>query len=81
MAFLESPFEKVYQRGDSIALAVLGRNISFPSNSGYVHSSNMGRIKQKGAFEDAQNAQNQIILLMYKVSSRAQLFKTNDVVS
>ena len=79
MAFLESPFEKVYQRGDSIALAVLGRNISFPSNSGYVHSSNMGHIKQKGAF--AQNAQNQIILLMYKVSSRAQLFKTNDVVS
>lgn len=35
MAFLESPFEKVYQRGDSIALAVMGRNISFPSNTGY----------------------------------------------
>lgn len=35
MAFLESPFEKVYQRGDSIALAVMGRNIQFPSNAGY----------------------------------------------
>ncbi|XP_050418058.2 serine/threonine-protein kinase 16 [Patella vulgata] len=35
MAFLESPFEKVYQRGDSIALAVLGRNLKFKENSGF----------------------------------------------
>ncbi|KAL5006480.1 hypothetical protein ScPMuIL_015286 [Solemya velum] len=35
MAYLESPFEKIYQRGDSIALAVLGCNIKFPDFSGY----------------------------------------------
>ena len=34
MAFLESPFEKIYQRGDSIALGVLGRKMDFPSQSG-----------------------------------------------
>ena len=33
MAFLESPFEKVNQRGDSIALAVKSSNIQFPSNA------------------------------------------------
>ncbi|WAQ94721.1 STK16-like protein [Mya arenaria] len=33
MAFGESPFEKAYQRGDSIALAVLSQNITFPQNS------------------------------------------------
>lgn len=32
MAFLESPFEKAYQRGDSIALAVMSQNITFPQN-------------------------------------------------
>ncbi|KAH3795866.1 serine/threonine-protein kinase 16-like [Dreissena polymorpha] len=33
MAFGESPFEKVYQRGDSIALAVMSQNVSFPTHS------------------------------------------------
>ncbi|PIK63045.1 putative serine/threonine-protein kinase 16 isoform X2 [Apostichopus japonicus] len=35
MAFLQSPFEPVYQRGDSLHLAVLGRNYKFPENSRY----------------------------------------------
>lgn len=35
MAFLESPFEKAYQRGDSIALAVMSDNIRIPENHGY----------------------------------------------
>ncbi|XP_036355973.1 serine/threonine-protein kinase 16 [Octopus sinensis] len=35
LAFLESPFEQDYQRGNSIALAVLGGNIKFPENSHY----------------------------------------------
>lgn len=35
LAFLESPFEQDYQRGNSIALAVLGGNVKFPENSGY----------------------------------------------
>ncbi|XP_048237232.1 serine/threonine-protein kinase 16-like isoform X39 [Haliotis rufescens] len=38
MAFLESPFEKAYQRGDSIALASLGRNVKFPENSSFSKS-------------------------------------------
>ena len=41
----------------------------------------MSRVKQKRAFEHAQKAQIQIFLRMCKFSSRAQLFKTNDVVS
>ncbi|XP_022080017.1 serine/threonine-protein kinase 16-like isoform X2 [Acanthaster planci] len=35
MAFQQSPFEPVYQRGDSLHLAVLGRNFKFPGNSRY----------------------------------------------
>ncbi|XP_069111338.1 serine/threonine-protein kinase 16-like [Argopecten irradians] len=35
LAFLESPFDRAYQRGDSIALAVLSGNVKFPENSGY----------------------------------------------
>lgn len=38
MAFLESPFEKAYQRGDSIALAVMSQNITFPQNSRFSSS-------------------------------------------
>ena len=41
----------------------------------------MGRVKRKSAFEHAQNVQIHIILCMGKISSRAQLFKTNDVIS
>ncbi|ESP04238.1 hypothetical protein LOTGIDRAFT_223991 [Lottia gigantea] len=37
MAYLESPFESVYQRGDSIALAVMGRNLKF-KDIGYSHN-------------------------------------------
>ncbi|XP_071491493.1 serine/threonine-protein kinase 16-like [Diadema antillarum] len=35
MAFLQSPFEPIYARGDSLHLAVLGRNFKFPENSRY----------------------------------------------
>lgn len=35
MAFLESPFEQAYQRGDSIALAVMSDHIRIPQNTGY----------------------------------------------
>lgn len=35
MAFLEAPFEQAYQRGDSIALAVMSDNIRIPQNTGY----------------------------------------------
>ncbi|KAL3832415.1 hypothetical protein ACJMK2_024060 [Sinanodonta woodiana] len=38
MAFQESPFEQVYQRGDSIPLAVTGGNVRFPENSGFSDS-------------------------------------------
>ena len=41
----------------------------------------LGCVKQKSVFEHVQNAQIQIILDKSKVSSRAHLFKTNDVVS
>ena len=34
MAYKESPFEKVYQRGDSIALAVMSDTVRFPTNTG-----------------------------------------------
>ncbi|CAG5134768.1 unnamed protein product [Candidula unifasciata] len=35
LAFLESPFESPYQRGDSLALATMAAKITFPENSGY----------------------------------------------
>ncbi|XP_033640038.1 serine/threonine-protein kinase 16-like [Asterias rubens] len=38
MAFLQSPFEPVYQRGDSLHLAVLGRNFKFPDTTRYSSS-------------------------------------------
>ncbi|KAL4222069.1 Serine/threonine-protein kinase 16 [Mactra antiquata] len=38
MAFLESPFERAYQRGDSIALAVMSQNIKIPTNHSYTSS-------------------------------------------
>ncbi|XP_053374565.1 serine/threonine-protein kinase 16-like isoform X2 [Mercenaria mercenaria] len=38
MAFLESPFEQAYQRGDSIALAVMSDHIRIPQNTGYSSS-------------------------------------------
>ncbi len=33
ICFHESPFDKVYQRGDSIALAVIGGNTKIPAGS------------------------------------------------
>ena len=33
MCFFKSPFDAVYERGDSVALAVLSGNINFPENS------------------------------------------------
>ncbi|KAI0214890.1 Serine/threonine-protein kinase 16 [Lamellibrachia satsuma] len=35
MCFHESPFDRAHQRGDSIALAVLGENIQIPDSSPY----------------------------------------------
>ncbi|XP_059477584.1 serine/threonine-protein kinase 16 [Neocloeon triangulifer] len=35
MAFYKSPFDPVYERGDSVALAVLSGNIEIPENSTY----------------------------------------------
>ncbi|XP_074659349.1 serine/threonine-protein kinase 16-like [Tubulanus polymorphus] len=35
LAFLESPFEQVYQRGDSLALAAIGGNIKYPNSHIY----------------------------------------------
>ncbi|BFY97481.1 hypothetical protein BsWGS_00521 [Bradybaena similaris] len=35
LAFLESPFESPYQRGDSLALATMAGKIVFPENTGY----------------------------------------------
>nr|KAG5709366.1 hypothetical protein BaRGS_029215 [Batillaria attramentaria] len=35
LAFLEAPFEKVYQTGGSIALAAMAGKINFPANSRY----------------------------------------------
>lgn len=35
MAFLESPFDKLYAQGGSIALATQSDNVKFPDNSGY----------------------------------------------
>ncbi|KAK3108566.1 hypothetical protein FSP39_010763 [Pinctada imbricata] len=35
MAFLESPFDKTYSQGGSIALATQSCNLNFPENSGY----------------------------------------------
>lgn len=34
LAYLEAPFEKVYQSGGSIALAALSGKIHFPATSG-----------------------------------------------
>lgn len=38
LMFFESPFDSVYERGDSVALAVQGGRISFPSNEIYSSS-------------------------------------------
>ena len=38
MCFYKSPFEAVYERGDSVALAVLGGNISFPDPASHQYS-------------------------------------------
>jgi serine/threonine kinase 16 len=35
MAFYKSPFDAVYERGDSVALAVLSGNIEVPETSPY----------------------------------------------
>nr|XP_022309953.1 serine/threonine-protein kinase 16-like [Crassostrea virginica] len=35
MAFLESPFDKIFAQGGSIALATQSDNVKFPDNSGY----------------------------------------------
>ncbi|XP_062574431.1 serine/threonine-protein kinase 16-like [Saccostrea cucullata] len=35
LTFLESPFDKIYAQGGSIALATQSENIKFPENSGY----------------------------------------------
>uniref|UniRef100_A0A2C9K6T6 non-specific serine/threonine protein kinase n=1 Tax=Biomphalaria glabrata TaxID=6526 RepID=A0A2C9K6T6_BIOGL len=42
LAYLESPFEAAYQRGDSLALATMAGKINFPENSSY--SSNIPEI-------------------------------------
>ena len=34
MAFLESPFDKIFAQGGSIALATQSDNVKFPDNSG-----------------------------------------------
>ncbi|XP_071454642.1 serine/threonine-protein kinase 16 [Hetaerina americana] len=35
MCFYKSPFDAVYERGDSVALAVISGNVTFPENSVY----------------------------------------------
>lgn len=35
MCYFKSPFDTVYERGDSVALAVMSANISFPENAPY----------------------------------------------
>lgn len=35
LCFFKSPFDPVYERGDSVALAVISANIDFPENSPY----------------------------------------------
>lgn len=35
MCYFKSPFDTVYERGDSVALAVISANISFPENAPY----------------------------------------------
>ena len=34
MMFYQSPYDPIYERGDSVALAVQSGKISFPANSG-----------------------------------------------
>jgi hypothetical protein len=33
MCYFKSPFDTVYERGDSVALAVISGNITFPENT------------------------------------------------
>lgn len=35
MCYFKSPFDAAYERGDSVALAVMSRNVDFPPNSIY----------------------------------------------
>ena len=35
LCYFKSPFDSVYERGDSVALAVISANITFPENSPY----------------------------------------------
>ena len=35
MCYFKSPFDTVYERGDSVALAVISANITFPENAPY----------------------------------------------
>lgn len=35
MCHFKSPFDTVYERGDSVALAVMSANITFPENAPY----------------------------------------------
>jgi serine/threonine kinase 16 len=35
MCYFKSPFDAVYERGDSVALAVISGNITFPESSPY----------------------------------------------
>lgn len=39
MMYKKSPFDLVYERGDSVALAVINGKINFPSNSNKVNIS------------------------------------------
>jgi serine/threonine kinase 16 len=35
MCYFKSPFDSVYERGDSVALAVISANITFPESAPY----------------------------------------------
>ena len=43
LCYFKNPFDPIYERGDSIALAVISGNISFPESSIY---SEVGEMKQ-----------------------------------
>jgi len=40
MCYFKSPFDAVYERGDSVALAALSGNVTFPESSPYNSVSN-----------------------------------------
>ncbi|CAH1790280.1 unnamed protein product [Owenia fusiformis] len=54
MMYLEGPFEKIHQRGDSVALAVLGCNIRYPEEQTQYSSSLVDLIKSLLAVDPTQ---------------------------